>query len=368
MSRSGLLCIRAILALLAVVVLSACQGAGDTAPAQPQPPPDGAGASASHVTFPAPDAWGGEARCMADGCKVILVEHEAGFLVLHRFQDGRMVELDRQPLAYHPDSAKWLSDDWVVVAVEAGRAVEFFNVREGRLVRQTQITVPFAPRDVVVLDSNQDSFTVLATPFNGKQVALVEWGRGRQDAKVTPVEWCEEPWHPARVERAPGGAGAGLVVACRRDFKLLYVSAENWTAAPIELARTGNVSRQARPSPSGKWVYVALEVGGRNVRVNMDSGEVQQLTAPHDPGNISVAPLSDDMVVWGGAASLAVQRLSADGSPLQTRWLRSSGFPNGLQLVDLDGDGERDLLVLSSSGALADVYFGPLWDRAMEKL
>ena len=35
---------------------------------------------------------------------------------------------------------------------------------------------------------------------------------------------------------------------------------------------------------------------------------------------------------------------------------------------DLNGDGEPDLLVLNSAGQLADVFFGPLWDRAQEKL
>jgi hypothetical protein len=351
--------------LLALAALSACQGAGDAAP-----PALGVGTppASAHLTFPAPDAWGGEARCMADGCKVILVEHETGNLVLRRFQNGEVAELSRHPLAYHPDSAKWLTDEWVVTAVEAGRTIEFFNIREGKLIRHAIAEVPFAPRDVTVLDSAGDSFTLVATPYNGKQVAVLEWRLGSKEARVAPVDWCEEPWHPARVERAPRGAGPGAVVACRRDFRLLHVSARNWTAPPVELARVGNVARQARPSPSGKWVYVALEIGQRNARINMDTGEMQYLAAPHAPGNISVVPLSDDLVVWGGATSLALQRLDAEGKPLETRWLRASGFPTNLQVLDLNGDGERDLLILSSSGELADVYLGPLWERALEKL
>ena len=162
--------------------------------------------------------------------------------------------------------------------------------------------------------------------------------------------------------------GPGAVVACRRDFRVLYVSASNWAAPPVELARVGSVARQAQPSPSGQWVYVAVEVGQRNARINMDTGETQYLTAPNEPGNVSVSPVSDDLVVWGGGASLALQRLDASGQALQTRWLRPSGFPTGLQVLDLNGDGEPDLLVLNSAGQLADVFFGPLWDRAQEKL
>ncbi len=370
---SGLGVFRALyvcLALFVLLGLSSCQGTADST--LPEPPRGGQGlgsnSGSEHVTFPAPDAWGGEARCMVDGCKVIYVEHEAGQLVLRRFQDGNSAELSRHPLAYHPDSAKWLSDDWVVAAVEAGRTLDFFRIQDDRLIRHSQVEVPFAPRDVVVLAVTQDAFTLVATPYAGKQVAIVEWQLGRKEAKVTPVDWCEEPWHPARVTHAPRGGGAGAVVACRRDFKLLYVDAKNWAAAPIELADLGTVARQARPSPSGKWVYVAQEIGGRNSRVNMETGELQRLTAPHVPGNVSVLPLSDDMVLWGGATSLAIQRMDADGKALQTRWLRASGFPTNLQVLDLNGDGELDLLVLSSSGELADVYFGPLWDRALENL
>ncbi len=355
---------------LAGVLVSACQGAGDAT--LPGPPAAGGAvptpAAGHHLSFSAPDAWGGEARCMADGCKVILVEHETNHLVLLRFEAGRVVEQSRHPLAYHPDSAKWLTDDWVVVAVETGRTIEFFNIRSGKLVRHHQAVVPFAPRDVTVLAEAQGRFTLLATPYDGQQVALVEWQLGAQDARVTPLNWCEEAWHPARVARAPRGAGPGAVVACRRDFKVLYISASNWTAPPTELALVGSVARHARPSPSGQWVYVAMEVGQRNARINMDTGETQYLTAPEDPGNVSVAPLSDDLVAWGGASAVALQRLDARGQPLQTRWLPASGFPTGLQVLDLNGDGEPDLLVLNSAGKLADVYFGPLWDRAQEKL
>jgi len=39
-----------------------------------------------------------------------------------------------------------------------------------------------------------------------------------------------------------------------------------------------------------------------------------------------------------------------------------------LQLIDLDGDGERDLVVLNSVDTVVDVIYGPLWDRAAERL
>lgn len=350
---------------LAAAVLSACQGAGESVPppaVAPQAP-----SGPDHITFSAPLAWGGEARCTGGGCKLVLVEHEEGQLVLHEFKGRRTVELDRKPLAYHPDSAKWLTDGWVVAAVERGQSLDFFTVDGAQLAKHTQVVVPFAPRDVVVLANDGNNATLLATPYSGKHVAVVQWQLGSKEGQVTPVNWCEAPWHPALVKRAPKGAGAGVVTSCLDDKKLLYVSAKDWTATPTELARFDRVARQARPSTSGKWVYVALEIGPQNARVDMDTGEVQHLDAER-AGAVSVAALSDDMVIWGEANSVYLQRFDAAGKVLETRWLRPSGFPTELQLIDLDGDGERDLLILNSSGQLADVFYGPLWDRALNKL
>ena len=114
-------------------------------------------------------------------------------------------------------------------------------------------------------------------------------------------------------------------------------------------------------------MYVALETGRRTVRMNMDSGELQYLASPLT-GAVSVAPISDDIVIWGEADSLYLHRYDAAGDVQETRWLRSSGFPTELQLIDLDGDGELDLLILNSAGKVSDVYYGPLWDKALERL
>ena len=355
----------AFLPVAIVGLLSACVGS----------PPPGVPASSApalsvksgppHITFPAPVAWGGEARCMANGCRLILVEHEHGRLVLKQFVGRSVVELDRQPLAYHPDAAKWLNDNWVVAAVEEGHSLDFFQIEGGKLIKRAQVLVPFAPRDVVVVAKEGDRYTLVATPYSGADVSIVRWTMGAKEAQTTPVTWCRAPWHPVLVDRAPTARGKGAVVACLDDKKLMYVSAANWTGVPTELASFDAVARQARPSPSGKWVYVALEIGPKNARVNMDTGEVQYLDSP-PTGTVSVAPIDDDLAIWGESNALYLQRYDATGKVLDTRRLPASGFPTELKLIDLDGDREQDLLVLNSGGEVADVFYGPLWDKALE--
>jgi len=329
-----------------------------------------------------PDAWGGEMRCTpAAGCRLVAVEHETSKVVLHQVGPGRTSHLlDKQKVAYHPDSAAWLADDLVVAAVEASHSLDVFRVEGKRLQLLEQIDVGIPPRDVVVVSAEQGRYRLLATPYSRKEVVWVDYAPGEhptqpaaKDAtRVTRSKWCEAPWHPQRVDRAPGASSGGVVVACLDEQRVLFVPADDLLGVPKVLLKVPGeeriVPRQARVSPSGRWLYVALELGGRNLRIEMDSGEFQWIAAP-TPGAVSVLPLADDLVVWGYDVSLYLQRLGPQGEVLETRWLDAGGFPTGLQLLDVDADGADDLVLLNSislakkkNGAV--VIYGPLWERA----
>lgn len=313
--------------------------------------------------------WGGEVRCFAKGeCRFVLVEHEEGRVVLHQLSGRTSRQLDRQPVAYHPDSAVWLSDTLVAAAVEATGSLDIFRVEGERLVRIHQAVVGFAPRDVVLVSASQGQYKMLATPYSGKNVAWIDWHEDNRQAAVSKaVRWCEAPWHPVRVTKIPGTASGGFAVACLDDRKVVAVSDTDLLATPRVLATFGAIARHARPSPSGQWLYVALETGARNARINMQTGELQYIQSPLT-GSVAVAPLSDDLVVWADDGKMYLQRLDADAKVLETRWIKTSGFSTGLQLIDVDGDGERDLVVLNSVDSVVDVIYGPVWDRAVERL
>ena len=322
-----------------------------------------------------PDAWGGEVRCSAAaGCRLVVVEHETSMLVLVQLGPGRSARvLDKQKLAYHPDGAAWLADDLVVAAVEASQSLDVYRVEGGRLRRVEQIAVGIPPRDVMVASVEQGRYRLLATPYSGKTVVWVDYTPEKPAfTRIYRREWCEAPWHPERVPRAPGAPAGGVAVACLDDQKVAFVGDDDLLDKPRTLAHVPGarriVSRQAKVSPSGRWLYVALETGERNVRVDMDTGELQWLRLPRI-GAVSVVALKDDMVVWGDDLDLYFQRFDPQGEVLETRWLPVGGFATELQLQDVDGDGEEDLVVLHS-GSLpekktgVEVIYGPLWERA----
>lgn len=319
-------------------------------------------AKPSRLAIHSPMAWGGQVRCMEASCRMAVVEHEKGALALYELKGRSSRLLDRQPLAYHPDSVTWLTDHLLAAAVEGSSGIDIFRLEQERLVREQQVNVGFAARDVIDGGTVEGRHRVLVTPYSGKNVAWVEWQEGKS-VKVQKVHWCEAPWHPVRVSQLPKMPGSGYAVACLDGHRVIAVSDKDLLAPPHVLATFNVVARQTRPSPSGRWLYVALEMGGRNARIDMQTGELQWIQAP-PTGAVSVAPLSDDTVIWGDDTYLYVQHLDPTGAVVETRWLKVSGFATGLQLQDIDGDNERDLVVYNSSPTVVDVIYGPLWAQA----
>ncbi len=369
---------RVVVATAVVLLLSACQ----SLPVPPQEAPPGAASVNGHARAPqqvartgidVPLAWGGALRCGTAGCRLVAVEHEKSTVVLYEVQDRQARLLDRQPVAYHPDSAIWLTDDLVVAAVETSFSLDVFRVVQGRLQLVRRIPAGLSPRDVMLVQASEGRFRLLATPYSGKEVAWVDYSPDHPEAtRVQSAPWCEAPWHPVRVQRAPGEPAGGVVVACLDEQRVVFVPEGDLLGAARTLFKvpgeTRIVPRQARPSPSGRWLYVALETGGRNLRFNMDSGELQWIAAPQPVGTVSVLPLADDLVIWAADSRLYLQRLGADGAVLETRWLPADGFATGLQLVDADADGVQDLVVYNSAALPkkmgVEIIYGPLWDQA----
>lgn len=350
--------VHALFGMLAGLLLMGCQAG----PSGVEPPVDVV--RSSSIAIAAQEVWGGEVRCQPAGCRLALVEHEANEVVLHSLQGRQAKALDRVKVGYHPDAARWLSDDLVAAAVEGSSSIDIFRVVGDKLTRLQQVPVGFSPRDVMLVAREDGRYRLLATPYLGSNVAWIDWVDSDPSAvKIQSQRLCRTPWHTRKVPTAPSGRGEGVIVGCLDDMNVVYIPGLAPGAVPVVIARFDSVPRNVVPSPSGRWWYVALETGGRNARIDALNGTVQWLNAPIW-GAVSAAPLTDDMVAWGEDQRVFLQRYDDAGAILETRTLPASGFPTGLQLIDADADGVTDLVIYNSAGERVDVHFGPIWDLA----
>lgn len=323
------------------------------------------------LTIPVHHAWGGEVRCDSGECRLAVVEHEGNAVALYRLDGSRKSQLlSKAEVAYHPDSVKWLNDRLVAATVEATQSIDVFDTQDGKLQLLQQVVVGFAPRDLHVLGMVDGAFSLVVSPYSGDDLL---WLKISEDGRSSPSQvlepWCRSPRHPVLLPHGLQGAGAGVAVGCDRDFRVLFRPLGLGTPPqkPAPMERFNNVPRQVIPSPSGRWLYVVQEQGGRNARIDTRTGRLQWIKAPRW-GAVSVAPISDDLVIWGDDEKVHLQQLDADGRVEAMRWLPTTGFPTQLQLIDADQDGALDLVVYNSAGTGVDVLYGPLWEKAKPSL
>lgn len=352
------------IACLVIVCLAGC-GVGSAGIADRVGNAAAENGSSRHID--SPDVWGGEVRCSTAGCMLALVEHELGFLAVYKLGRNGAQLLDKHRLAYHPDFAIWLSDTVLVAAVELSTSLDVFHLENNRLVVKTQIPIGFQPRSVMLLGSQNGVHRMLATPYSGAAVAWVEWDENNPArVSVNSDKWCEAPWFPMPIAKIPDNGNAGLVVACRGDGGLLAVSGSAFgqeKTVKKQLAKFQQVPSMAAVSPAGEWLYVALETGAKNARINTGTNVLQWLDATRE-GSVAVRVLPDETVVWAEDSRLKLDRFDQLGRLLESRWLPTSGFSTSVQLIDVDGDKILDAVVLNSSGPRSDIIFGPLWDNA----
>lgn len=313
------------------------------------------------------EAWGGDMRCSPQGCQLALVEHELGNLVVYSVDRNRVRLLDKHALAYHPDYAIWLSDNVLVAAVEQTTSLEVFRLENDRLMHRSHIQLGFPPRHVKLMSASSGIYQLLATPYSGTEIAWITWDDANtKTISLVKDRWCKAPWFPAVAPKIPTEGDSGLVVACRDDGIVLSLAGSLSSPDKMKKKILGNfpqVPSMVAVSPSADWIYVALETRSKNARIHAETGVMQWLDATPE-GSVAVAVMPDETVVWAEDGRLKLDRYDINGKTLETRWHKTSGFSTALQLIDIDRDGNLDVLVLNSAGYESNIIYGPLWDTA----
>lgn len=297
------------------------------------------------------------------------------------------VTSSRQPLrlasddraGFHPDGVRWISPTELLVAGEGTGKIQHFSFVDNKLKLLQSIPSGNAPFDMVAGDLDGDgNLDIVSGPYSGDKLSLL-WGQadGKYHQEFLATEAV--PLHP-RLSDWDRDGKTDIVWANRttgsvqlahnlgqRKFEVRTLHPRG-PGHPREVT-VGDIDNDGFPDlvisqEAGKPAIIMFNDGKGGVRP-----EQVEIPAPiFGYRSAAITRVQNSPMLALGEEGMIVLARPRGNDLLHTSWERRK-LPAGsmaldVQFIDLDRDGEMDLVFTNSGSGSVQVIFGPLWEQA----
>jgi hypothetical protein len=337
----------------------------------------------SSLDMPISQPWAITHTTLPDG-RVLLAaaSHNKNYLEIYELsKDRKLTRLAHEEgTGYHPDGLRWADTDKLYVCGEGTSTIQRWAFDEKGLRKESSQAVSYPPIHLWPSDLDGDGRTdLLVSPYSGNKLTLM-WGNG-DNKEFTPQEI--QAGKTPQYARIVDWNGDGKLDIIWSDY---YDGSVQW--AKNEGNRKFTVMSSLQPPGKGTPrqvevgdmdgdgapdVIMALETGmAARILLNDGKGGVRdriEIPAPvYGYSGVGYAKIDGEPLLSLSTNGTVYLVKPKDRHNLKSGWefrsLKAGDIPQDMQFVDLDKDGQLDLMFVNLPDIRAQIYFGPVWEQA----
>lgn len=365
----------AMVLLPAVLIFGGCvhtQTAGEIPAAQTK----------SRLDVPVSQPWSITHTTLPDG-RVLLAtaSHNKDYLEIYELsRDRKLTRLAHEGgTGYHPDGLRWADTDRLYVCGEGTSTVQRWAFDEKGLRKESSQVVPYAPIHLWPGDLDGDGWTdLLVSPYSGNKLTLM-WGNGdNKEFTFQEIQAGKTPQY-ARIVDWNGDGKPDVIWSDYYDGSVQWAKNEGerkFAVAQLQPPGKGTPRQVEVGDMDGDGipdVIMALETGkAARILLNDGKGGVKgqlEIPAPvYGYSGVGYAKIDGEPLLSLSTNGTVYLVKPKDRHNLKSGWefrsIKAGDIPQDMQFVDLDKDGQLDLLFVNLPDTKAQIYFGPVWERA----
>lgn len=315
------------------------------------------------------------------GANIAITGHRDGILeIWHVSPQRKLYKLSNDSrVGFHPDGVRWVSPTEIVVAAEGRGEVQRWTFIANELQLKSSTKVQNPPIAITAADMDNDGLLDIVTgPYGGDTVTVL-WGLADGKFHQHLLKTAPTPQHPVIADWDLDGLpdllwsdyDTGSVRFARnmgnRSFEMKVLQKPG-PGSPRQIS-IGDIDLDGYPDmvlplETGKAARILFNDGKGGVKpVNVT---ISAPVAGYSSSAISRTRSGIPLLALGEEGMIVLAQPGVEGphGPWLLRKIRAGSLPMDLQFIDLDSDGELDLLFTNAGGSQAEIVFGPLWEQA----